>query len=111
MSITAEYTAIHQAIAEEGKRVGVKPFCIRVLLAVHERGGEATTLEIEEDLKADDAAVRRAVLALYSKKLARGCGVDGGPRRPGVRTVVQLTDEGRAVCGRITAACSEEFVA
>jgi hypothetical protein len=101
MSITADYTRTHLAIAVEAKGASVDPFCVRVLLALHDCGGSASTAELEDDLASDGAAVRRALLALYPRKLAMGAGADGGPRRPGVRTVATLTDDGRSICERI----------
>lgn len=101
VSITKTYTRLHAAIREEAKRAGVGKLAVRLALAAHDRGGSATTDELAEDLLEIDSVIRRGALAVYSKKLATGHGIDGGPRRPGIRSVVELTDAGQAMCARI----------
>ncbi len=97
MTATLTYGRIHNALRSTAGVLQTVPMNVRVLVALHERGGAATTDELTADLHANATAVRRAAGELYVRGWARGMGVDGGPRREGVRSRLELSAEGECV--------------
>jgi hypothetical protein len=93
----ATYTRTHTALVATAHETGLKPFDVRVILALHERGEEATSFELSEDLNSEGSQVRRSLLGLYEREMCVGEAADGGRRRPGTVTQVRLTPVGRAV--------------
>ena len=101
MSRTDHYSTIHAAIRLTAKAHGIEGYATRVVLAIAEHGPRVRSDELESLLGEDGSAMRRALLHLYGRKLARGIGDGGGPRRPGVRSVVTLTAAGEAIAVEI----------
>lgn len=101
MGHTETYTRLHAALVSEAREHRLVPATVRAVVAVHERGGEATTLEIEKDLGMDGSAIRREVPAIRLRGLAKVTGIDGGPTRRGVRSLIVLTETGRAMAERV----------
>jgi DNA-binding transcriptional ArsR family regulator len=90
---TASYSSIHAALAATAEHHGIAPTDVRVLLAIHDLGGRATTEQITHALMTHDSAVRRALVALYALKMA-----DSRTRgRRGVPHDAFLRARGRAV--------------
>lgn len=106
-SRTLSYSRLHAAFADAGAVFDVEPMAARVALAISEDGGTARTDDLARALGCDESSVRRVVLRMYERDLAKGMGVDGGPRRGGVRTVVRLTQRGRALVGYVVATVCE----
>ena len=100
--ITALYTAHHLAFRRGAQAFSVSPFAARIAVAIHERGGEATSHEIAEDLGSAGAPVRRELAAMYALQLARGDG-PAGRGKPGTVTSVALTEAGRALVKQVYA--------
>lgn len=98
--ITAAYTRAHAAFLAIAREHALRPFHVRVLLAVLERDGTADTAAIAEDLGQNGAAVRRALPELVTFDFVATLGIDGGRVRPGTRTVVTLTPRGRDAAER-----------
>lgn len=113
MSRTVTYSRLHAAFLEAAEVFDVEPMVARLALAIAEDGNAARTDDLARVLGCPESMVRRAVLRLYGRDLAVGLAVDGGPRRPGKRTVVRLTQEGRRLAGLVvtTAAAAEELAA
>lgn len=99
--ITAAYTRAHAAFATAAREHALRPFDVRILLAVHERDDSADTAAIATDLgQPEGATVRRALPELVMFDLVTTVASDGGRVRPGTRTVVTLTAAGRAIAER-----------
>lgn len=111
MSRTLSYSRLHSALADAAATFDVVPMVARVAYALHERGGRATSQELQADLCCGDSAVRRALIAMYAARLAVGVGSDGGPRRAGIVTLAKLTPRGRAMAGYIVTTLAEELAA
>jgi hypothetical protein len=96
--LTAAYTATHQALAQAARKHSLRPYEVRVLLALHERGDRARTDDLEADLGlGDGTALRQALGVLYREGYCAGRAIDGSLRRRGVRTVVRVLPAGRVV--------------
>jgi DNA-binding MarR family transcriptional regulator len=103
VSLTQRYTSTNRAFWSVGRELGMRPAAIRVLVAVADRGGRATTTELNADVDLQQSDVARMLRELYAAGLATGVAVDGGRRRGGVTTRVSLTGEGRELVDRVTA--------
>lgn len=101
--LTTTYSEIHSAIRTAGRELGIEPYVVRVVLAIYDRGGEATSDELEADLSEAGTAVRRALLTMYRREFAIGLAADGGPRRPGQRSRVTLTPTGALIARSVIA--------
>ncbi len=97
MTATVTYGRIHTALRSTADIVQTEPMNVRVLVALLERGGAATIDELETDLHANATAVRRAAVHLYARRWATGLASDGGPRRPGARSRLELTADGEQI--------------
>jgi hypothetical protein len=110
LTITETYTAIHKAFDKYGRGLEIRPFAMRVLLAISDANDSypeiATTTDRLEELLGSEAErgphrgadIRRALGELYAAKLVAGVSaVDGGRRRAGHRTLVTLTADGKKV--------------
>lgn len=103
MTLTARYSVIHNALREAAHERELPPHVARVALAVYERGGEASTRDLYDDLAEHGSQLRRSLGVLYSSELATGTGSDGGARRRGVHALVTLTDAGVQMCEEVLA--------
>ncbi len=101
MTATATYGRIHSALRSAAAALQTVPMNVRVLVALLERGGRGTTDELTADLHANATAVRRAAGELYARGWARGRGSDGGPRRIGVTSRLELTPAGDHIARRV----------
>lgn len=102
-SLTATYTRIHDAFQTIAAEERIQPTSMRMVVAIAEHGGSATSDELEaafNDLTGG-SQIRRALLTLYSSGHAIGLARTGGRRRRGVRTRVTLTDKGRRAAQRV----------
>lgn len=101
---TNALTRAHQATHRVADEEGVTPFDIRVVVAVYDRGLKATLQEIAEDLAIAPSAVRRAALRLRAYGTELAAHVDQAdpekPPRPGMVSVLHLTDRGEAAALR-----------
>lgn len=96
MTLTESYARTHAALRAVADTEGLSPFAVRVLVAIVDRGGSATTHELDADLQAGASMVRRALVEeLYPGGFAAGTASTGGPRRRGVVTRVALLHNGR----------------
>lgn len=102
MTHTAAYSHFHRALLEGSREFGVELIVARAAVALYERGGRSRSDVLQVDLReVSGAATRRALGRMYKLGLAVGNAVDGGPRRPGMRTRVALTQSGRSLAGRV----------
>jgi hypothetical protein len=116
MTATERYTRMHNALHAGAARAGVPMHSVRVLVAVADRGGEATTREITGDIasvrdRADRGAnasqsttaamVRRAVATLRDHELLVTTPLSGAERGRGESMTVTLTDAGREFAGEV----------
>jgi hypothetical protein len=100
MNLTRAYSQLHRALVDAARTEHLTPTDVRLLVAIHERGGQARTDELAADLCCEGTAVRRSVGALrgfWLKASAEG----GGKTRPGVQTVLTLTTAGRRLVERV----------
>lgn len=97
MTLTATYTRLTTAFVAAATAGELSVMDVRVVLAIADRAGAATSHQLAEDLRCESSLVRRALARLYARSYAIGEGLDGGPRRPGVLTIVRLTRRGAAV--------------
>ncbi len=79
MSITQGYSRVHKAYVVTARVYGLVPMDVRVLVALAEREGVATSDQLEEDLHLGDggSAVRRSLVNLRSTGLLCGGSVRG----------------------------------
>jgi hypothetical protein len=104
MSLTVEFSTIDAALRKVAAESAITPLQARVLLAISDgaAGDDGVVSDVlERSLGMHDSAVRRALGVLYSRRLARATGCDGGPRRRGVRSRIWLTPEGAGACERV----------
>ncbi len=94
MNATQTYSVVHRWTLELAEKYGLRPFALRVLLAVADAGGSRSTLELERDLLAEGAAIRRSLPDLRRVGLVVDRAATGGPPKPGVRSVLHLTELG-----------------
>lgn len=107
-TLTSTYTATHLALRTVATKSELGMLSVRILLALAERGGEATTGDLIMDTagsrsNAPGGDVRRSLTVLYRRGLAAGEATRGGPRTQGVMTVVRLTGDGRRLAERVRA--------
>jgi hypothetical protein len=120
-TVTRTYTRLHNAIVSGAKRAGLRFHDARVLVAVADRGGEATSREVFEDITTpggrergrpdrDGARVRKSIGVLRDTGFVtaeppdpagfRGKGTGRG-WRAGMVLRVALTQAGRALADEI----------
>lgn len=109
MTLTDAYSQVHRALADSAREAGLVPHDVRVILALDERGGTATSEELYDDLRCEGTAVRRSLLTLYKAGLVEGRAIDGGPRRPGVVTRAELTATGRIIAADVRWRLGHEY--
>lgn len=97
MSVTSEYARIHAAFIRVARDRRLKAFDVRMLVAIHELGGEVSYEDLYVALACEPSHIRRSLTNLYALGYATGVGVDGKRRRPGTCTVVSLSNAGRRV--------------
>lgn len=101
MSFTRTYGQGHDALLTTARALNLIPFDVRLLVALHERGDEGTTRDLEREMSDLGSAIRRSSLKLR----ARGFIVaDAGPGttrpRRGVRARFTLTRAGSQAAQR-----------
>jgi hypothetical protein len=116
MTATVRYTRMHNALTAGATRAGIPMHSVRVLVAVADRGGEATTREVTGDIvsvrdlaagpanasqSTTGAMVRRAVLTLRSHGFAAATVPSPLERGLGRSTIVTLTDAGRVLAREV----------
>jgi hypothetical protein len=116
MTATERYTRMHNALHAGASRAGVPMHSARVLVAVADRGGEATTREVTGDIasvrtlaagpanasqSSCAAMVRRAVSALRDYRLVVAQAPSAQERGLGQSMTVTLTDAGRDLAREI----------
>lgn len=94
LGMTRRYSALHSRFAQVAQATGLKPFEVRVVTAVYGRKGECVSDELERELLVEGSAVRRALVDLYRLGYLVGEADGGGPRGPGRRTRVRITETG-----------------
>lgn len=99
---TATYGRFHDALLSIAHEHGLVPFDVRMLVALHERGGEGRSDELERDMVVEGSAIRRSSLTLRKARLVTA-DAGHGTRRPkrGVRARYELTPAGRAIAVRV----------
>ena len=112
MTATETYSRLHEALSDEAASIGLTPWDVRILLALHERGGEGRTDELEGELLCCSSQIRRSSLPL---RAARFITADAGkgtraPKR-GTRARLVLTAKGRVSAQRVLAAAYGELQA
>lgn len=103
VTATLRYTRTHRALLDAAREHGINPTAARLLLAVADRDGRALRGQLAEDLGMPRAHATRTLRRLYRASLATARAVDGGPVRPGVNTIVELTPVGMAAAQAIQA--------
>src|SRR5262245_54789271 len=95
MSVTETYSHAHEAFEVVARANDMAPFDMRLLVAIHERGGEARTDELEVDLQACGSAIRRSYPNLWVRGLLKADAGEGTfrPKR-GVNTRLTLKASG-----------------
>jgi hypothetical protein len=116
MTATVRYTRMHNALTAGASRAGVPMHSVRVLVAVADRGGEATTREVTGDVASarelaagranasqstTAAMVRRAVSVLRDHELLVTTPLSAAERGSGESMTVTLTDTGRVLAGEV----------
>lgn len=116
LSATQRYTRMHNALTAGASRAGVQLHSVRVLVAVADRQGEATTAEVTGDLasvrtlaagpanasqSSCAAMVRRAVSVLRDHGLVTALAPAAEERGRGQSMTVTLTAAGRVLAGEI----------
>jgi DNA-binding CsgD family transcriptional regulator/DNA-binding MarR family transcriptional regulator len=99
--VTLTYTMVHRRILDASGATGLAPFSIRVLVALYERNGEATTSDLAGDLRADRSVVRHNLLQLeWCRYVER----ERMPlrKRGGMETCSRITDKGRMLAMQVT---------
>lgn len=102
-TVTSAYTAAHAAFATTAQRTGLKPFAIRTMVALVDRGGSATTFDLADDLAVSRSAVRRIAVDLYASPFALGVADGGGDRGPGRVSRITLTRAGAELAADVVA--------
>lgn len=97
MTATGAYSRAHSAFNAIALRNGLTATDIRVLVALRERGGNASTDLLEQDLALHGSGVRRSGAALVAEDCVIARSVTGGRVKRGVRSLLQLTEEGTQV--------------
>lgn len=101
-TVTASYSVAHDVLRETARRQRLVLFDIRLLLAIHERGGVGRTDELALELSGDAAGVRRSSLALRATGLIRA---DAGPgtsrTKRGTRARLVMTGDGAALAREV----------
>lgn len=105
-SLTTAYTATHLALRTVATETKLGMLSVRVLLALAERGGEATTGDLIEDTagsraNASGGDVRRSLGVLDGRGLVAGEAARGGARTQGVMTSWRLLMPGLRVAERV----------
>jgi len=112
---TQQYTRLHRAFMAAAQEHGLTPFAVRVLVAIDDELGPATTTSIAQALAVGGHSMVRRVLVeeLYGpdREFVIGEGSDGGPRRRGVMTHLKLTRDGWEVAQDMRAYSDPEAVA
>lgn len=96
VTVTAMYAHAHDAFATVARASLLKPFDLRVLVAIHEHGGSRRTDQLEADMQCDSSAIRRSYPVLWIRDLLTADAGEGTPRpKRGTNTRLTLTDDGR----------------
>ena len=104
MTTTEAYSRTHHALACAARENGLTPTDVRVLVALHDRGGEGRTGELYEEMFDEGTMIRRASLALRKRRFIAVRAADGSPRpKRGVQAVYRLTARGETVALRVRA--------
>ncbi len=101
MTFTRRYTRMSRALAVVSVETGLEALAVRLIVAVSDREGAATTEQLVEDVAFEGSRIRRALGTLYAGEFASGEAEAGGRRRPGRMTLVRLTPKGEAVAARV----------
>ena len=98
MTVTAVYSHANEAFNAIARAHRLVPFDVRLLVALHERGGEGRTDELEVDMQTEGTAIRRSYPPMAARRLL-AADAGSGTTRPkrGVRTRLTLTTAGRNV--------------
>lgn len=103
-SLTVTYSRTHDAIATVAAQHDTTPRVARVLVALLDRGGSATSHELADDLYAGGSFIRHALINdIYPRRWALGEADGGGRRRPGCVSRITLTAPGRAIADEVLA--------
>lgn len=109
--LTVTYSRIHDAIRLVARQHGLEPFVVRMLLALRDSDGRASTADLEADLRVGDggSGIRRSLSTLHRLGLAEGEAECGGPPRRGQRTHLRLKPEGALIARKVVDLyCAEE---
>lgn len=111
-TLTASYARTHDAFLSVAQDTGLKPFDVRVLVALHDRGGSGRTDHLEREMWDGGPAIRRSSLTLRTRGLIRADAGEGTSRpKRGVRARYTLTAKGRGYAQRLLALVTEMDVA
>lgn len=113
MSITETYSRVHDAMLTTADRHSLKPYDVRLLVALLERDGEARTDDLERDLCSEGTSIRRSSLALRDAQMITAwSSAPGRPPKRGVRSHLSLTLHGHVVAqSALALARADEAVA
>lgn len=105
--ITDTYARAHESFRAVAQDASVLPADVRVLVALHEVGGEARTDELEDRLLSNPTAIRRSSITLRREGLILA---DAGPgttrTRRGTRARLSLTAAGADIARQAVALAS-----
>lgn len=100
-SFTRVYSDVHRSIFDIAQSHDLTPFDGRVLLALLENGGSASSPELYEGMRAEGSGVRRSSLVLRDRGMVEAEAVDGGRCRSGINFRLTLTSGGRLIASQI----------
>lgn len=100
VEMVAAYSRVAAAVRKAARTgVGLSGTDLRVLLAIYGNGGKASHHEARDLMGSGTGTeIRRSSLNLRKQGAITVAGVDGGPSRRGVVTMMALTDRGLALC-------------
>lgn len=112
VTLTDRYTRTHLALRTVSAETDLGMLAVRLLLALAERGGEATTADLIEDTarsrtNASGGHVRRELTRLTHRGYVSPQAARGGAPTPGTMSVWRLTGDGRRVAERVRQLATE----
>lgn len=95
MSVSSSYGQVHEVFLATARDHGVTLTDVRVLVAVFERDGGASTADVADETRVDPSGVRRSSLTLRYAGLITASDGNGGPPKRGSNAWLALTLDGR----------------
>jgi DNA-binding IclR family transcriptional regulator len=104
MSVTDVYGRVHWLLAAYARVNAIVPADVRLLVALHERGGRGTSDELWREMATNATAVRRSSITLRNRGLVVASAADGSVRpKRGTLLQLDLTENGRSIAQMVLA--------